>query len=130
MRPFLPRPCALCVRPPEAGRGASFTPFGGERLREFARGFYLSKEWRRTRAYIVARDHGLCVKCGRPGEIVHHKEHLTPENINTPEIALGENNLELLCRDCHAIAHASDLPTDRGLMFDEEGNLVERELLS
>ena len=64
------------------------------------------------------------------GEIVHHKEHLTPENINTPEIALGENNLELLCRDCHALAHASDLPTDRGLMFDEEGNLVERELLS
>ena len=63
-------------------------------MREFARGFYLSKEWRRTRAYIVARDHGLCVKCGRPGEIVHHKEHLTPENINTPEIALGENNLE------------------------------------
>ncbi len=49
--------------------------------------------------YIVARDHGLCVKCGRPGEIVHHKEHLTPENINTPEIALGENNLELLCRE-------------------------------
>lgn len=69
--------------------GASFVPFGGERLREFARGFYLSKEWRRARAYIVARDHGLCVKCGRPGEIVHHKEHLTPENINTPEIALG-----------------------------------------
>lgn len=99
-------------------------------MREFARGFYLSKEWRRARAYIVARDHGLCVKCGRPGEIVHHKEHLTPENINTPEIALGENNLELLCRDCHALAHASDLPTDRGLTFDEEGNLVERELLS
>ena len=63
-----------------------------------------------------------------PRRIVHHKEHLTPENINTPEIALGENNLELLCRDCHALAHASDLPTDRGLMFDEEGNLVEREL--
>ena len=33
-----------------AGRGASFVPFGGERLREFARGFYLSKEWRRARA--------------------------------------------------------------------------------
>ena len=63
-------------------------------------------------------------------EIVHHKEHLTPENINTPEIALGEDNLELLCRDCHALAHASDLPADRGLMFDEDGNLVERELLS
>ena len=99
-------------------------------MREFAREFYLSKEWRRVRAYIVERDHGLCVKCGPPGEIVHHKEHLTPENIDDPEIALGEDNLELLCRDCHGLAHASDLPTDRGLMFDEEGNLVERELLS
>lgn len=27
--------------------------------------------------------------------LVHHKTHLTPENINDPEIALGEDNLEL-----------------------------------
>lgn len=99
-------------------------------MREFAREFYLSKEWRRVRAYIVERDMGLCVKCGRPGDIVHHKEHLTPDNIGNPEIALGEDNLELLCRECHGLAHAYDLPTDRGLMFDEDGNLVERELLS
>lgn len=99
-------------------------------MREFAREFYLSKEWRCVRAYIVERDMGLCVKCGRPGVIVHHKEHLSPDNIGNPEIALGEDNLELLCRDCHSLAHASDLPTDGGLMFDEDGNLVEREFLS
>lgn len=99
-------------------------------MREFAREFYLSKEWRETRTYIVQRDHGLCVKCGALGRIVHHKEHLTPQNIHNPAIALGEDNLELLCRNCHALAHASDLPTDCGLMFDEDGNLVERELLS
>ena len=40
-----------------------------------------------------------------PGEIVHHKIHLTPDNINVPEIALSWDNLELLCRDCHALAH-------------------------
>lgn len=99
-------------------------------MREFARAFYLSKEWRRARAYIFERDHGLCVKCGRPGEIVHHKQHLMPENINDPMIALGEDNLELLCRDCHGIEHATDLPTDAGLMFDDDGNLVPRAIMS
>lgn len=51
-------------------------------------------------------------------------------NIGNPSIALGEDNLELLCRDCHAIEHTSDLPTDRALMFDENGDLVERLLES
>lgn len=119
----------------EVVRGVSFIPRrppGGEvcRVREFARAFYLSKEWRRVRAFIVERDAGLCVKCGRPGEIVHHKEHLTPENINDPSVALGEDNLELLCRDCHGLEHTTDTAAAPGLMFDEEGNLVERELLS
>lgn len=99
-------------------------------VKAWAKEFYLSKAWRRVRAYIVQRDHGLCVKCGRPGEIVHHKEHLTREKILNPAIALGEDNLELLCRDCHGIEHATDLPTDAGLVFDEEGNLVEREFMS
>lgn len=99
-------------------------------MREFARAFYLSKEWRRARAYIFERDHGLCVKCGRLGEVVHHKAHLTPQNIGDQTIALGEENLELLCRDCHGIEHATDLPTDAALVFDEDGNLVRRELMS
>ena len=52
----------------------------------------------------------------------------TPQNISDPEIALGEDNLELLCRDCHALAHAGELATDSGLTFDDEGNVVKRPL--
>lgn len=95
-------------------------------MREFARSFYASKEWRETRKFIFDRDKGLCVKCGRPGEIVHHKTHLTPENIDDPMVTLNEENLELLCRDCHGVEHTEDLPIDESLMWDEEGNLVPR----
>lgn len=115
-------------------RGAAFISAsiseGAGAVKAWAKEFYLSKAWRRVRIYIVQRDHGLCVRCGRPGEIVHHKEHLTPENIRNPAIALGEDNLELLCRDCHGIEHATNPPTGAGLMFDEKGNLVKRELMS
>ena len=45
-----------------------------------------------------------------------------------PAITLGEDNLELLCRTCHALEHEGQLPTDKSLMFDEEGNLVERSI--
>lgn len=95
-------------------------------MREFAKEFYRSKAWRETREYIYKRDMGLCVRCSAPGEIVHHKEHLTPHNINNPAITLSEDNLELLCRVCHAIEHEGELPTSGELMFDTEGNLVER----
>lgn len=47
-------------------------------MREFAKAFYESPAWRRTRAYILKRDAGLCVHCGEPGVIVHHKIELTP----------------------------------------------------
>ena len=40
-----------------------------------------------------------------PGEIVHHKIFLTPENIGNPAVTLAVENLELLCRDCHAAKH-------------------------
>lgn len=99
-------------------------------MRDFARSFYLSKEWRRARAYVFNRDVGLCVKCGAFGEIVHHKVPLSPGNISNLEIALGESNLELLCRECHALAHAGELATDSRLTFDEDGNVVKREFLS
>lgn len=99
-------------------------------MREFARAFYLSKEWRRARAYVFTRESGLCARCGAPGEIVHHKRHLTPKNIDDPRIALGEDNLELLCRNCHTLAHAASPPTADGLTFDAEGNVVKLELLS
>lgn len=98
-------------------------------MQEFAKKFYLSKAWRDTREYIFKRDMGLCVRCGKPGEIVHHKEYLAPQNINNPAITLSEDNLETLCRECHAIEHEGQAATAAGLMFDSKGNLVEREAL-
>lgn len=97
--------------------------------RDFAREFYKSKSWKSLRKAYVESRHGLCERCwakgvASPGEIVHHKIHLSPANINDPEITLNPANLELLCRDCHAIEHSEgDRPLDR-VAFDEEGNVV------
>ena len=97
----------------------------------FSEKFYKTSVWRDCRnGYAAYRGH-LCEGCLRRGilshgEIVHHKIHLTPQNINDLDIALGEDNLETLCRECHAIEHQGESPTADGLMFDEAGNLVER----
>ena len=102
--------------------------------REFAKAFYGSRAWQDARnAYI--RAHPLCERCmehGRvtPGQIVHHKVHLSPENINDPTIALGFDNLETVCRDCHASEHPEiyglkDLEPCR-VGFDLQGNVVRK----
>ena len=95
-------------------------------MQDFAKKFYLSQRWRDMREYAFKRDFGLCVKCGAPGEIVHHKIHLTPQNIDDPFISLNEENLVTLCRDCHAIEHNGGPATAEGLTFDENGNLIRR----
>ena len=41
----------------------------------------------------------------KPGELVHHKKPITPENITDPNVTLSFDNLELVCRDCHAKEH-------------------------
>ena len=79
---------------------------------------------------------GLCERCYAqgmyvPGVIVHHKIHLTPENVSNPLIALDPNNLELLCRDCHAAEHEVQLGRPKGVSgikgryyIDEDGKCV------
>ena len=76
----------------------------------FSMKFYKTSAWRDCRnGYAAYRGH-LCERCLRRGmlthgEIVHHKIELTPENIDDPEITMNYNNLELLCRPCHAEVH-------------------------
>lgn len=78
--------------------------------KEFAREFYNSKAWFKcAKAYKKYR-RGLCEDClakglYKPGVIVHHIEQLTPVNISDPKIALGFDNLRLVCRECHAAEH-------------------------
>ena len=90
--------------------------------KEFAKKFYRSKAWLKCRAAYITSVFGLCEKCQRPGYILHHKKELTPENINDPEIALGFDNLQYLCLDCHNRVPGGATADD--LKFDELGNLV------
>ena len=76
----------------------------------FAHAFYTSRVWRKcAKDYKISRQ-GLCERCLKkglivPGDEVHHKIRLTPENIKKPEISLCWDNMELLCKDCHMEEH-------------------------
>ncbi len=94
-------------------------------MKPFAEQFYKSKAWRQCRyAYFISQ-HGICERCGGAGKIVHHTIELTPENIDDPYITLNWELLELLCQDCHNVEHMSSEVTEEGLMFDENGDLVQ-----
>jgi 5-methylcytosine-specific restriction enzyme A len=97
----------------------------------WAKAFYHSKEWLECRAAYIQYVNGLCERCLKkgiikPGYIVHHKIHLTPDNINNPEVTLNWDNLEYLCKECHDKEHfTSEVEVTReGLMFNELGELV------
>jgi len=105
--------------------------------KEWAKPFYKSKAWQDCReAYFVSR-HGLCELCNKPGEEVHHKIFLTPENINDPNISLNWDNLQVLCKTCHNAVHEKAYEMHRqkqhrnrsvanNLCFDEDGNIIEK----
>jgi len=78
--------------------------------KEFARAFYSSKQWQNCRNEYIKKAHYLCENClrkglYRPAKYVHHIEELTPFNITNPEITLGFDNLEAVCRECHDLYH-------------------------
>ena len=90
-------------------------------MKDFARDFYHSKEWRRvSTAYMTSR-HYICERCGAPATICHHKTYLTTSNINDPEISLNPDRLECLCQDCHNKEHALRHSLTQ---FDDSGSVV------
>lgn len=102
----------------------------------WAKKFYKSKAWQRCRASYISKVHGLCERClakGEtvPGYIVHHKTHLSPSNINNPNVSLNHENLEYVCKKCHDQEHQFGVKkvTREGLMFDSKGDLVKYERL-
>ena len=95
--------------------------------RDFAAGFYNSPAWKSTRDEYKRSRGGLCEICyaagiAKAGVIVHHKTELTPDNITDPEIALSWDNLQLVCRDCHAAIH--ERQRNRRYKLDELGRVV------
>lgn len=92
----------------------------------WAKQFYHSKRWLSCRAsYIAERiniDGGMCERCGSvPGYIVDHKEELTPDNINNPEISLNHKNFQYLCLDCH---NKKTFKKHSAGLFDDEGQPI------
>lgn len=101
----------------------------------FAKKLYASKAWKQCRDAYKAYKHGICERCGAPGDEVHHKTYLTPANVNDPEIVFGWNNLELLCRSCHIEEHEKHKNLKQGrpareadirIMFDDNGQPIPR----
>lgn len=87
-------------------------------MKDFAKKFYASYNWTRIRKAYTSYRRGLCERCLKEGMynvgvIVHHKIHLTEQNIKNPEITSSFKNLELLCFNCHNKEHQEDMK--RGL---------------
>ncbi len=96
----------------------------------FAKAFYLSQEWRRAREACLKRAGYLCERCLKkglitPAQIVHHRIHLTPENIKDPSIRTGRKNLEALCWSCHELEHKGK---KRRYETDAEGHVVAKDI--
>lgn len=94
-------------------------------MRAIDNDFYRSRAWDKCRKAYAKSKGGLCERClahgiYTPGEIVHHKTHLTQANINDPAFAFGFDNLELLCRKCHNEIHGKA----KRYFIDNEGKVI------
>lgn len=95
-------------------------------MEPYARAFYLSAAWRSCRAAYLKKAGGLCERCLRnglyvPADIVHHKRHITPDNITDPRVTLSFDNLEALCWSCHEKEHKG---RQRRFTVDQEGHVI------
>lgn len=72
--------------------------------------FYKSYAWQKCRNAYFKKAKGLCEVCLskgliKQGEIVHHIIEMDENTIHNPKLAFGFDNLQLVCRDCHAQIH-------------------------
>lgn len=77
---------------------------------DWAMPLYKSDAWRDLRRVLIAERGQRCEHCGKmisdPSKIeADHIIELTPENINDASIALNQDNVQLLCKECHRLKH-------------------------
>ena len=87
--------------------------------------FYKSDAWKKVREEVILRAGGRCEICGKPGTEVHHKIHLTLDNLDDPLISLNKDNLLLLCKDCHNKMHDRFEGVKPKYKWNEDGDLIE-----
>ena len=101
-------------------------------MKEWAKAFYSSQAWKDCRKAYAKSKGNLCERCLTKGlitagEIVHHKNYLTPDNIDDPNITLNWDNLELVCKNCHEEEHNNSVshPERKGKRYrvDEQGRV-------
>ena len=92
-------------------------------MKAWAKSFYLSAAWEKTRAAYLMSQEYICERCGQPAKIVHHKRWLNRENINDISVTLCWDNLEALCQDCHNKEHHKQERHKR-YQFDENGGIL------
>ena len=117
-------------KPSVEGSSPSGCTKRNDHMKAWAKKFYESSAWKVTRDSVMAECNYICNRCNNkhgPAEIVHHKIWLTPENIDDINITLNKENLEPLCRVCHTLEHEGVSTTAKGIMFDENGDLISYE---
>ena len=95
--------------------------------KDYAKSFYNSLAWKTCREAYKKSVGGLCERCLKkglftPAYMVHHKTHITPENISNPDITLNWENLEALCYDCHIEEH--NRGRNRRYKVDANGKVI------
>ena len=101
--------------------------------KEYANALYNSKKWQNCRNAYKKYRKGLCELCLeqgiiKPGEIVHHKRHVTAKSVDDPNTTLQWDNLQLLCREHHALVHEPDRKKKKRDQFrydiDDYGHVI------
>ena len=83
--------------------------------------FYKSDAWKLAREIKITQVNGRCERCGGLGQEVHHIVRLNVNNVSDVGVSVNQDNLELLCKDCHNKEHKRFA---KEMRFDSHGNLI------
>jgi len=90
-------------------------------MKDYARSFYGGRQWKKiSRLYMIQQNY-VCERCGSVAVICHHKQHISPANINDPSVTLSFDNLEALCQECHNREHFQKYSK---AIFDGSGEMI------
>jgi 5-methylcytosine-specific restriction protein A len=91
-------------------------------------------DWVKRRERVIQRDHGLCQACLRKGRLTPYRkgqgfavDHIRPKAKGGTD---ADENLELLCRECHDAKTAAEVAEAQGrtitppTQYDKEGRPI------